>query len=437
MTRVYVPVIVKYWIAFAFAMLWASVSYYYADHWIDDLAGYVGYFLSYFIILGIAIIPGFMNAFLVASILMDKRLPKKTLDQYPPITILVAAYNERSHIIDTIKSIAAQDYPGNLKVIVCNDGSTDDTAAKVIEIMQIYPWLDILDLKQNVSKSNALNAGLALVKSDLVITVDGDCYLFKDALKNLIGRYLGDPPNTAAVAGAILARNERLNLVTKTQAYDYFLGIAAVKRLQSMYQATLVAQGAFSVYRTDVVRDLGGWPHTVGEDIVLTWAILKAGYRTGYAEDACVFTNVPTTWKQFIQQRMRWSRGLIEAFKAHWPLLFEAKMRTLFIWWNLLFPWLDITYTFGFVPGIILAFMGIFLIAGPMTLAVLPVGLAVNYVLFKVQKKMFKEQGLTVRQNWQGFIYYVLAYSIILQPACVFGYMKEFFFGSKKDWGTK
>ena len=64
--------------------------------------------------------------------------------------------------------------------------------------------------------------------------------------------------------------------------------------------------------------------------------------RVGFAENACVFTNVPTTWTQFIRQRQRWSRGLIEAFKAHWRLLFKPRMTTLFIWWNLLFPYMDL-----------------------------------------------------------------------------------------------
>ena len=68
--------------------------------------------------------------------------------------------------------------------------------------------------------------------------------------------YLSDPPNTRAVAGAVLVRNSRKNLVTGVQEWDYFHGIAAIKRLQSLYQGTLVAQGAFSVYDT---ASYAGW----------------------------------------------------------------------------------------------------------------------------------------------------------------------------------
>ena len=56
--------------------------------------------------------------------------------------------------------------------------------------------------------------------------------------------------DTVAVAGAVFVRNSRSNFITRAQEWDYFLGIASVKRQQGLFQGTMVAQGAFSVYRT-------------------------------------------------------------------------------------------------------------------------------------------------------------------------------------------
>ena len=293
-----------------------------------------------------------------------------------------------------------------------------------------------MDISPNGGKSNALNQALKLVKTELFITIDGDSYLFKNALIHIVQRYLSDPSDTVAVAGAVLVRNSRKNFVTKIQEWDYFLGIASIKRLQSLYHGTLVAQGAFSLYRTDVIRQIGGWDDCVGEDIVLTWDMLKLNYRVGFAEDACLFTNAPETWKQFFKQRQRWSRGLIEAFKRHYKLLFHKRFTTLFIWWNLFFPYLDLVYTFAFIPGVILAFFGYFWIAGPMTLVLLPLTFLINYIMYNIQIKMFRSQGLRVRNNFGGFILYALFYGVILQPASVIGYIKEFL-NLKKNWGTK
>lgn len=435
--KIYLSIKIKFFISLFVSIAWGIFAMVVAEKWISDLAEISNQFISYFIIIGIAVIPGVMNAFLVISLLLDKRPKRVNHEILPDITILIAAYNEEDSILSTLESIDKQHYNGNMKVFVINDGSSDTTVDKVKSVESQYPWMELVDIKNNMGKSHALNHVLNRVTTDLVITIDGDSYLYKDALKNLVERYLSDPVNTVAVAGAVLVRNSRKNLVTKVQEWDYFHGIAAIKRLQSLYQGTLVAQGAFSLYKTKELKDAGGWPHCVGEDIVLTWALLKSGSRVGYAEDACLFTNAPETWSQFFKQRQRWSRGLIEAFKAHWQLLFKRKYITLFIWWNLLFPYMDIVYTLVLIPGIIAALFGYYLIAGPMTLIVLPMAMIINYIMFSIQNKMFTSQGLKVRNNIFGFIIYSMFYSFILQPACVFGYFKEIFNGATKNWGTK
>lgn len=431
----YVPVVWKFSAALTLSVLWMAFSVVAAQPWIHDLSRVVGTVVAHLVVYGVAVVPGFMNAFLVASLLFDRRPPvHDATGPLPGVSILVAAYNEAANIAATIESIALQNYPGPLQVIVINDGSTDGTAERLAALN--YPWLEVLHLERNGGKANALNQGLARAKWGLTVTVDGDSYLYHDALSNLVRRYLSDPPNTRAVAGEVLVRNSRKNLVTEIQEWDYFHGIAAVKRLQSLYQGTLVAQGAFSVYDTALLRELGGWPATVGEDIVLTWNILARDYRVGYAENACLFTNAPDTWRQFIRQRQRWSRGLIEAFKADWRLLFRPRMRTLFIWWNLMFPYIDLVYTLAFIPGLVLALFGVYWIVGPMTLLVLPLGMLINYVMYHVQVHMFETQHLKVRRNIVGFMFYALLYNMVLQPACVIGYLQELLSRQKK-WGTK
>ena len=76
----------------------------------------------------IAYIPGFMNAFLVASLLLDRRPQRRRLVIHPGVTVLIAAYQEEAAIADTLKTIAAEGYPGPVEVLVLNDGSTDRTA---------------------------------------------------------------------------------------------------------------------------------------------------------------------------------------------------------------------------------------------------------------------------------------------------------------------
>lgn len=439
--RRYVRVPVKFAIATAVALSWTMFSVWVSMPWMDELGRATHPLFALFAITFIAYVPGFMNAFLVTSLLLDRRPKRRQPVVYPGVTVLVAAYNEESAIVDTIETVAQEEYPGPIELLILNDGSTDRTVQFAESEARRLPvrshvTVQVLDFPENRGKAAVLNDGLRAATHDLIVTIDGDSRLRPDALTDIVERLLSDPPDTMAVAGAILVRNSRENLMTGAQEWDYFHGIAAVKRMQSLYHGTLVAQGAFSVYRREALEAVGGWPECVGEDIVLTWAMLKKGYRIGYAEDAIAFTNAPTTFRQFALQRKRWSRGLIEAIHHHEDLLFKPRLSTMFIWWNLLFLPLDLVYSFVFLPGIVLALFGHFYIAGPMTLAVLPLAGIWNLVIYRVQSRMMRDQNLKVRHNPGGLVFYLIAYTLLMQPVCVWGYWSEIL-GLRKKWGTK
>jgi len=413
-----------------------SFSFWYSQPWYSDLSNEIGLFPAYFLITFIAMIPGFMNAFVFMALIFDVRPLDLDDQRYPPVTVLIAAYNEATAITSTLASLFKQSYSAPIRIILISDGSYDLTIDVVRDIEKDHSNLELIYLQHNGGKAAALNRGLAECKTDIIISVDADCYIHHDGIKNLVSRYWGDPLNTAAVAGVILIRNSRENWITKAQEWDYFLGIATIKRIQSLFHGTLVAQGAFSLYDRKTLVEIGGWPDKVGEDIVLTWKLLLAGYRVGHAQNALAFTNCPNTLENFIKQRRRWSRGLIEAFKENPMILFKPRLTTLYIWWNTMFPLVDIAFTFGFIPGIILACFGKFWIAGPMTFALLPLAFLLNWQMYRIDRVMFFEEGLKIRKNWLGFLFYILAYGLILQPACVYGYFSEFF-NLRKSWGTK
>ncbi|WP_226818963.1 glycosyltransferase [Acidithiobacillus montserratensis] len=432
--KVYIPVYSKFLIAQFGAILWVLFSIWVALPWMDSLAKSFGWVLTIFAIGGIAIVPGYISGIIIFSILLDRRPPISTPDELPAVSILIAAYNEENAIEDTLKSILNQFYSGIIEIIVIDDGSTD----KTIDIVETVtdPRIKIIQQKKNQGKASALNAGLAAASHGLIITVDADTFLYKDALKYIVGRYLGDPEGTAAVAGAIAVRNSRKSWITRIQEWDYFHGIAVVKRVQSLYQGTLVAQGAFSLYKRDLVMEMGGWAPCVGEDIVLSWGLLKQGYRIGYAENAIVFTNVPETYKQLFQQRRRWARGMFEAIRAHPGIFLKRRITLQFVFINMLFPWLDISYLLFFIPGIIAACFGFFLLAGPITLLLLPLAAINNVVIFSVQSTMFKERGIHIRKNLRGMFLYVFLSQLLMSPASLAGYGSELL-SLRKKWGTK
>ena len=438
----YIPVKGKLIISQICAMIWVVFSIYVALPWINELTKTFTFPLAMFMVFGIALIPGWASAFLVMGLILDRRPHFPLHSSLPPVTLLIAAFNEEECISDTLTSVFDQQYSGNVEVIVIDDGSADRTA-EVVEgiiadaVQNENVRLRLLTLAANGGKSNALNRGLKLATHDIILTIDADTYLFKDSLAGIVINLIDGPGNTAAVAGTVLVRNSRDSILARLQEWDYFLGISVVKRIQSLYQGTLVAQGAFSIYRKAAIIEAGGWPPTVGEDIVLTWAFHELGYRVGYAENAFAFTNVPETYPQLFRQRRRWARGLIEAFKHHPRVLVRPRMVSPFIFFNLFFPYLDFVYLTIFLPGLLAAiFFQYYAIVGLMTLLLLPLMLLVNVLMFYNQVRIFRLYGLRVRKNVIGAIFYMLTYQMIISPASFMGYFSEYM-RFKKSWGTK
>jgi biofilm PGA synthesis N-glycosyltransferase PgaC len=237
--RIYIPVSVKFGIAVFVALSWVMFSILASRPWMEALSDQTHWLFALFAITFIAYVPGFMNTFLTVSLLLDKRPRRKQPEVYPGVTVLIAAYQEEAAIAGTLESIAKDAYPGPLEVLVLNDGSTDrtvDNARRAIERLEFPDGADVrvLDFKVNRGKSAVLNSGLEQASHDLIVTIDGDSRLHPGALGRLVERYLSDPAHTQAVAGAILVGNSRENIITGAQEWDYFHGIAAVKRMQSL-----------------------------------------------------------------------------------------------------------------------------------------------------------------------------------------------------------
>src|SRR5512135_2396838 len=238
----YIPVKGKFFLSTTFSIAWVCLSWILAQHWLNDLGQVIGYGAAVVIIFFIALLPGFLNAHILSSVVLDKPPPLSLNLSFPKISLLIAAYNEAQNIAETFRGIRGQDYPGELEIIVVDDGSSDDTVATLRSFN--LPNLKIVQAHHG-GKANALNEGLNHVTQDIVVCIDADTFLHPQALRRIVARFLTDPADTAAIAGCVLVKNSRSTFMARLQEWDYFTGIASAKRQQSLYQGTLVAQGAF------------------------------------------------------------------------------------------------------------------------------------------------------------------------------------------------
>ena len=282
------------YVAFA---VWAS------SPWRAELRDAIGPVMAWVIPVFLAYVPAVLIGFMVFTLItLRYRVP--TLDtpsgpwpqgEWPPVTVVVAARNEESAIGPTLERIADLSYGGPLTTILADNNSTDRTAEVAEEVARRRGLMLQRIFEPEAGKWRALNRALESVETSIVVTVDADTLLHPDALRYLVSRLISEPEgqHVCACAGALVVEDPTRNLLTRMQSWDYRLGINGIKRMQAAYQSTLVAQGAFSAYRTDDVRAVGGWPDAIGEDIVLTWSMMASRGVVEYEPCALGATAAP------------------------------------------------------------------------------------------------------------------------------------------------
>jgi cellulose synthase/poly-beta-1,6-N-acetylglucosamine synthase-like glycosyltransferase len=253
--------------------------------------------------------------------------------RWPGVSVVMPAYNEEENLEAGLRSLAELDYP-ELELLVVDDGSRDRTG----EIARAFaarqgggPQIRVI-AKPNGGKWAALNLGIREASHPLVLCVDADSRISKNALRTLVP-YL-DEPDVGACCGQVRVRN-RDGLLGRLQAVEYT--VTGFFRA-SQDDCILLVPGPIGLFRKSALAeivDAFGTPgfdeahpghcagpfaaDTFAEDCDLTLGLLTLGWRTIWDPRAIAFTRAPSTYPALLNQRYRWVRGTIQAFlKRPW-----------------------------------------------------------------------------------------------------------------------
>ena len=284
----------------------------------------------------------------------------------PPITIISPAHNEEGSIRVAVRNLLELDYP-HLEVIVVNDGSQDRTfeelrdefrlrlvravyvpEAKSAPVRGLYrsevdAKLLVVDKEPGGSKADAVNAGLNAATSPYVCVVDADSILERDALLRIMVPILNDPKHVVAVGGIIrvlngseIARGQlrRVRLPRKSieviQVVEYLRAFLIGREAWGQGNMLMIISGAFGVFRTDLVRAVGGYrPQAIGEDFDLVARMHRhlrqqgMDYHIQFVPDPMCWTEVPSDLKSLGRQRARWQKGLVDVLWSSRDMLFR------------------------------------------------------------------------------------------------------------------
>ena len=276
-------------------------------------------FSTYFFLL-------FMSIFwlLVLFSSEEKGQQKKKLTEFPVVSVLIPAYNEEESIIETISSVCHLDYPAEkLEVIVINDGSADRTKEKVEQFIHIHPQHKIILLNQeNTGKGKAMNQGLEKTSGDFFASLDADSFVSPNALQEMLPYF--EDTQVAAVCPLLKVRKPS-SIIQKVQWYEYVINMF-YRWLNAKVNCIHVTPGPFSVYRTAVIKKLGGYDEkNITEDLEIAIRLQKHHYKILHTYDATVETLSPQTWRALFRQRVRWYKGSIDNALRYKKLLFNRE----------------------------------------------------------------------------------------------------------------
>lgn len=253
----------------------------------------------------------------------------------PPVSVLIAAYNEEKVIGQTLRAVLHSAYPGEIEVVVVDDGSKDKTAEIVAGMAQSEARIHLLR-QINLGKAMALKAGFAAARHEIVVSLDADTQFTPETIGELV-RPFADPA-VAAVSGRARVGNPK-TLVARFQSLEYTCGFNLDRRAYHRLNCITVVPGAVSAFKKSAVFAAGGIStETLAEDTDLTLSLHRYGHRICYAPKAVAWTEAPETVRTFAKQRFRWAYGTLQCLWKHRDLLFDGKYRALG-WFSLPSAW--------------------------------------------------------------------------------------------------
>lgn len=340
-----------------------------AFSWINIF--YIIYLVGYATFLFLSVVVGALTLYEKRKeVLLKNVIPEK---YYVPISIIVPAHNEDVTVVETVKSLLAQDYT-LYEIIVVNDGSTDKTADYLIEAFEMkeiqrpirrrvkcQPVVSVYEAfgqkvsvtlinKEKGGKADALNMGINASNYPYFICMDADSMLQYDSLQQIVRPVL-ENKNVIAVGGivrpangAILERGHVIkyrlprNILACMQLLEYDRTFLASRIFLDRFNGSMIISGAFGLFQKDIVIGVGGYdPLTMGEDMELVvkmheYCILNGiPYNIKYATNAICWSQVPEKLGDLCKQRRRWHYGLIQSMYSHTRMI--GKTRNYMVSW--------------------------------------------------------------------------------------------------------
>jgi cellulose synthase/poly-beta-1,6-N-acetylglucosamine synthase-like glycosyltransferase len=226
-----------------------------------------------------------------------------------PVSIVIPMYNAEEHIVSVIEAILAQDYDGEVEIIVVNDGSRD-RSPELVSRFEKQKKL-ILTNQENRGAVTATNTGFSVARHEIICSIDSDVVLERDWLNKIASEF--NDPTVGAVQG-YYKTPARVSFIARMMGYD-------IEKRYDDIQGKYVSQVCTgdTAYRRSALEIAGPFDPTFayGYDNDMSYRLQNVGYKLVFRKDAICYHHWKSTLKGYIVQQYRSAYGRLQLVSKH------------------------------------------------------------------------------------------------------------------------
>jgi cellulose synthase/poly-beta-1,6-N-acetylglucosamine synthase-like glycosyltransferase len=245
-------------------------------------------------------------------------------DFEPSVTILVPAHNEEDAIKNKLQNIKDVLYPKTkMEIIVADDGSTDNTLARVREFTEENQELQVKIVKSDkrLGKARILNKALEQAKNEIIIVSDADSFWPSDILAKSL-HYLSDPA-VGAITGLGVLNNASQSWITKAETN--YLGMTSLIRVgESKISSTIRFEGGFCAYKKEAFEKFDD--ESGSDDSGTALEIVQHNFRTIAIPETIFYTAFPTRLAERVKVKARRANHLVRLWIKCFSLLLKKRL---------------------------------------------------------------------------------------------------------------
>ncbi len=239
----------------------------------------------------------------------------------PPVTLMIAAYNEEKGIAQKLEQSLRLNYPREqLSIVVVSDGSTDRTDAIVKSFHD--RGVRLIRVEGRVGKTEARNQALAHITTELVLFSDATTEYHPDIVRKLVRNFAD--PTVGMVTGHLVYKKDTASSMTAGQGL-YWQYESLIKRSQTWLGTLTGSVGCATAFRRSLYTALP--PHII-EDFTEPLTFVMKGFRVVYEPEAVCY-ELPTQksgdeWKMRVRVVRGGIAGMLYARKILNPFKFPV-----------------------------------------------------------------------------------------------------------------